>query len=105
MGAPVSASSSRTLRPTLDDTPMRVVALASSAETRVAGVGTMAGERRRATTLNLNVTGSARGPGADTTTREGPAAGGAPGPAHAPGVPGEARGPPLAPQLPPARRP
>ena len=78
MCAPVSESSSRTLRPTLDDTPMRVVALAPSAETRVAGVGTMASVRRSATTLNLNVTGPARRPGAVTTTWKGPAAGRAP---------------------------
>src|SRR5207253_4747461 len=78
MGAPVSASSSRTLRPTLDDTPMRVVALAPSAETRVAGVGTMASVRRSGTTLNLNVTGPARRPGAVTTTWKGTAAGSAP---------------------------
>src|SRR5205823_8852892 len=53
MGAPVSASSSRTFRPTLEETPMSVVALAPSAETTVAGGGTMASLRRSATTLSL----------------------------------------------------
>src|SRR5205823_5731360 len=74
MGAPVSASSSRTLRPTLEETPMSVVALAPSAETRVAGVGTMASLRRSATTLSLKATAPARRSGAVATTRTGPAA-------------------------------
>src|SRR6266446_3406749 len=64
MGAPVSASSSRTLRPTLEETP-----------TRVAGVATMASLRRSATTLSLKATAPARRPGAVATTWNGPAAG------------------------------
>src|SRR5207253_866052 len=52
-----------------------VVALAPSAGTRVAGVGTMASLRRSATTLNLKATAPARRPGAVATTWNGPAAG------------------------------
>src|SRR2546430_13233523 len=60
MCAPVSASSSRTLRPTLEETPMSVVALAPSAATREAGAGTKARPRHSENTPNLKGHAQAR---------------------------------------------
>ena len=66
MGAPVSASSSRTFKETVPATPASVEPCAPSAETDVAGVGTTRRVRRSGTTSTANATGAAARSGAVT---------------------------------------